>query len=85
MDEDSKPLITEDLLSPTKSENFSISTIEDDAPPPDNGPWHSSCCNWFGSIYHRFDKSFVTFFALMNINHGLWIMVKLAVMSYFKD
>ena len=76
MDDETKPLMDEEE---------SVTTIDDDAPPPDNGPWYISCCNWCGSMYQRFDTSFVNFFAVMNINHGLWIMVKLAALAYYKD
>ena len=76
MDDESKQLM---------NENLSHSTIDDDAPPPDNGPCYISCCNWCGTMYQRFDTSYVNFFCVMNVNHGLWIMVKLAVMAYYKD
>ena len=33
----------------------------------------------------RFDTTFVRFFGVMNMNHGLWIMVKLAALAYYKD
>ena len=58
---------------------------DDNAPPPDNGPWYCSLCNWIGSIYNRFDKPFVTFFIVQNINHGLWIVATLAAKDYFKE
>jgi hypothetical protein len=36
-------------------------------------------------MYERFDKPFVTFFILQNINHGLWIIAVLAVKDYYKE
>lgn len=51
----------------------------------DDGPWYCSFCNWIGSMYERFDRTFVTFFILQCINHGLWYSVKITVKDYFKD
>ena len=53
--------------------------------PPDNGPWYCSFCNWLASMYTRFDRSFVTFFIVQNINHGFWVCVNLAVKDYYKE
>jgi MFS family permease len=36
-------------------------------------------------MYERFDKPFVTFFIVQNINHGLWIAVTLAIKDYYKE
>ena len=33
----------------------------------------------------RFDRKFVAFFGMMNVNHGLWIMVKLSALVYYKE
>lgn len=52
---------------------------------PDNGPWYCSYCNWLGSMYERFDGTFVTFFIVQNINHGLWVAATLAVKDYYKE
>ena len=67
---------------PKKSSSASDVVDED---PPDNGAWYCSICNWVGSMYQRFDKPFVTFFILQNINHGLWIIAVLAVKDYYKE
>ena len=53
--------------------------LDDDEKPPDMGPWYINCCNWCGSMYDRFDKSFVTFWFIMNLNQGMYMtLVKLA-------
>ena len=52
---------------------------------PDDGPWYCSFCNWFQSMYTRFDNTFVTFFIVQNINHGLWVAATLAVKDYYKE
>lgn len=59
--------------------------FDQDMVPPDNGPWYCSFCNWIASLYERFDKPFVTFFIVQNINHGLWISAVLAVKDYYKE
>ena len=33
----------------------------------------------------RFDSKFVAFFGMMNVNHGLWIVVKLSALVYYKE
>jgi Na+/melibiose symporter-like transporter len=58
---------------------------EVDEDPPDNGVWYCSLCNWLGTMYDRFDKPFITFFMIQNINHGMWIIATLAVKDYYKD
>ena len=70
------------MEDPPKSESVS-EVIDDD--PPDNGPWYCSICVWLGTMYERFDKPFVTFFILQNLNHGLWIIAILAVKDYYKE
>lgn len=37
---------------------------DDEPPPPDNGAFYCSLCNWLGTMYARFDGSFVTFFMI---------------------
>jgi len=36
-------------------------------------------------MFDRFDKPFVAFFTIQNINHGMWIIANLAVKDYYKD
>ena len=36
--------------------------FDKNAVPPDNGPWYISFCNWLGTMYERFDGTFVNFF-----------------------
>ena len=36
-------------------------------------------------MYDRFDNSFLTFFIIQNINHGLWVVATLAVKDYYKE
>lgn len=67
------------------NESTDSNSFDDDASPPDNGPCYISCCNWCGSMYQRFDSPFVTYFAVMNINHGLWISAALAAKDYYKE
>jgi hypothetical protein len=62
-----------------------MSINSEDLEEPDNGPWYCSLCNWYGSMYTRFDKSFIAFFTAQNINHGLWIIAILAVKDYYKE
>lgn len=58
---------------------------EDILPPPQA---KVSVCykfsNWLGSMYERFDKPFMTFFIVQNMNHGLWTAVMLATNDYYK-
>ena len=42
-------------------------------------------CNWFGSMYARFDKAFITFYMIAMFNQGLWIMCTLALKDYYKE
>ena len=78
--------IKEDQSQPSKDKSpLNSDILEDDEEPPDMGPWYISCCNWCGSMYDRFDKSFVTFWFLMNINQGMFLIVKLAAQCYFKE
>lgn len=58
----------ESNASKIKSSSLNSDILEDDEEPPDMGPWYVSCCNWCGSMYDRFDKPFVTFWFLMNVN-----------------
>ena len=67
---------------PDKAPSSVSSEVDED--PPDNGAFYCSLCNWIGTMYDRFDKAFVTFFILQNINHGLWIIAVLAVKDYYK-
>ncbi len=59
--------------------------FEENIEPPDNGAWYVSMCNWFGSMYQRFDKPFVTFYMIAMFNQGFWIMCTLALKDYFKE
>jgi hypothetical protein len=77
--EESPPDPKKDPTPPTSS----VSDVVD-IDPPDNGPWYCSICNWLARMYDRFDKPFMTFFILQNINHGLWIIATLAVKDYYK-
>lgn len=69
-----------------KKDEDEVSSVSEDEipPPPDNGAWYCSICNWLDTMYERFDKPFMTFFIVQNINHGLWIAAVLAVKDYFK-
>ena len=71
--------LMEKLMDQKINDSIDSETIDDDAPPPDNGAWYICCCNWGGSMYQRFDRPFITFFAVMAINAGMWIIAKLAV------
>ena len=59
--------------------------FDEEAEPPNNGPWYCSFCNWTRTLYYRFDKSFVTFFIVQNLNHGFWVCATLAAKDYFKE
>ena len=54
-------------------------------PPPDDGTFYCSLCNWIQSIYDRFDHSFVTYYIVQSINHGLSIIVIIALKDYYKQ
>lgn len=58
--------------------------FEEDIEPPDNGPWYISFCNWMGTLYERFEGSFITFFIVANLNHGFFVCVLISVKDYFK-
>ena len=79
--EDAPPV--EAGAEPDKAPSSVSSEVDED--PPDNGAFYCSLCNWIGTMYDRFDKAFVTFFILQNINHGLWIIAVLAVKDYYKE
>lgn len=68
-----------DMDPKKKSESSS-----EEPPPPDDGTIWCSMCNWYASMYDRFDGPFITFFVLQNFNHGLWIVATLAIKDYYK-
>ena len=47
---------------PKKGTEKNSSSSSESPEPPDNGPFYCSLCNWFGTLYERFDKPFVSFF-----------------------
>ena len=69
----------EALSKEKKSDGF-----DDEAEPPDNGPWYISFCNWIASIYERFEPSFVTFFIVQAFSHGLESCIYICSKDYFK-
>ena len=79
-DADVDMVINESVSEPKQEEYDSENLV-----PPDNGPWYCSLCNWYGSMYRRFDSPFVAFFTIQNINHGMWIIATLAVKDYYKE
>lgn len=66
-------------------EKKSSKKSDDPPPPPDDGNFFCSLCGWISSMYKRFDRPFMTFFIVQNINHGLWIAAVLAVKDYYKQ
>jgi hypothetical protein len=59
--------------------------VSEEKEPRDDGSWYCSFCVWLGRMYDRFDKPFMTFFIVQNLNHGLWIIVNLALKDYYKQ
>jgi len=58
--DDNKGMEPMDIEGSKKKEEID----SDDPPPPDNGPWYCSLCNWYGSMFSRFDAPFIAFFTI---------------------